>query len=83
MPAPSYDTRDKRLAVRVENHPLEYRHFGDDPKGRIRRRYRHALGRGTEPHGDVDEGLYGSLKFVLRAEDSKGMGLVRLEVKAG
>lgn len=84
---PSYDTRDKRLAVQVEDHPLEYRHFeGTIPKGEY--------GGGTvmlwdegawEPYGDVEEGLRGgSVKFVLKGRRLKGKwALVRLKAKSG
>jgi len=84
---PSYNTRDKRLAVMVEDHPLEYRNFeGTIPKGQY--------GGGTvmlwdegywEPQGDVDEGLRkGELKLVLRGRRLKGKwALIRLKPKAG
>ncbi|MDD3169498.1 MAG: DNA polymerase ligase N-terminal domain-containing protein, partial [Eubacteriales bacterium] len=73
--APSYYTRDKRLAVQVEDHPLEYRNFeGTIPKGEY--------GGGTvmlwdegswEPQMDVEAGLSaGSLKFVLKGRRLKG-----------
>jgi len=83
---PSYSTRDKRLAVHVEDHPLEYRNFeGTIPKGEY--------GGGTvmlwdegywEPRSDVDEGLAeGMLKFSLRGRRLKGnWALVRLKAKA-
>lgn len=84
---PSYNTRDRRLAVQVEDHPLEYRNFeGTIPKGEY--------GGGTvmlwdegfwEPYGDVEEGLRtGSLKFTLKGSRLKGKwALVRLKPKAG
>ena len=84
---PSCDTRDKRLAVQVEDHPLQYRNFeGTIPQGEY--------GGGTvmlwdegfwEPLGDVDEGLgKGSLKFTLKGRRLKGKwALVRLRPKAG
>ncbi len=84
---PSYDTSDKRLAVQVEDHPLEYRNFeGTIPQGEY--------GGGTvmlwdegywEPSGDVDEGLKkGALKFVLKGRRLKGKwALIRLQAKAG
>lgn len=72
---PSYNTRDKRLAVKVEDHPLEYRNFeGTIPKGEY--------GGGTvmiwdegswEPFTGVDEGLkVGMLKIVLNGRRLKG-----------
>lgn len=84
---PSYNTRDKRLAVQVEDHPIEYRNFeGTIPKGEY--------GGGTvmlwdegwwEPQSDVDEGLAkGSLKFELKGRRLKGKwALVRLKAKEG
>lgn len=84
---PSYNPRDKRLAVRVEDHPLEYRNFeGTIPKGEY--------GGGTvmlwdegfwEPLGDVDEGLSkGELKFELDGKRLRGAWvLVRLKAKPG
>ena len=82
---PSYFTGDKRLAVQVEDHPIDYGGFeGIIPKGQY--------GGGTvmvwdqgmwEPqagHTDVDEGLRtGSLKFILDGTKMKGKwALVRM-----
>lgn len=84
---PSYNPRDRRLAVQVEDHPLEYRNFeGTIPKGEY--------GGGTvmlwdegvwEPQTDVDEGLgKGTLKFVLKGRRLKGKwALIRIRAKEG
>jgi bifunctional non-homologous end joining protein LigD len=84
---PSYNTRDRRLAVQVEDHPVGYRNFeGTIPRGEY--------GGGTvmiwdegfwEPQTDVDKGLdTGSLKFVLRGIRLKGKwALIRLKAKKG
>lgn len=84
---PSYDTHDKRLAIQVEDHPLEYRNFeGTIPKGEY--------GGGTvmlwdegfwEPQGNVEEGLReGMLKFVLKGMRLKGKwALVRMKARPG
>lgn len=72
---PSFDTHDKRLAVKVEDHPLDYRNFeGTIPKGQY--------GGGTvmlwdegfwKPMNDVEEGLKkGELKFTLQGARLKG-----------
>lgn len=72
---PSYNPHDKRLAVRVEDHPLDYRTFeGTIAQGEY--------GGGTvmlwdegywEPLVDVEEGLRdGDLKFVLDGHRLKG-----------
>jgi bifunctional non-homologous end joining protein LigD len=86
---PSYVTADKRLAVQVEDHPMEYGGFeGIIPQGQY--------GGGTvmlwdqgswnpQPgHTDVDEGLRtGSLKFILHGSKLKGKwALIRMGGKA-
>jgi bifunctional non-homologous end joining protein LigD len=80
---PSYYTGDKRLAVEVEDHPMEYGGFeGTIPKGQY--------GGGTvmvwdfgewQPLGDVDKQLAdGNLKFMLKGTKLKGKwALVRMK----
>ncbi len=84
---PSYDTRQKRLAVQVEDHPLEYRNFeGTIPKGEYGGGVVMLWDEGHwEPQGNVDEGLMaGSLKFVLKGRRLRGKwALVRMKAKAG
>ena len=84
---PSYDTRDKRLAVQVEEHPLEYRNFeGIIPKGEYGGGVVMIWDEGCwEPYEDVDDGLReGMLKFVLKGRRLKGKwALVRLKRKEG
>ncbi len=84
---PSYDTRDKRLAVQVEDHPLEYRNFeGLIPKGEYGGGAVMLWDEGTwEPQTDVEAGLReGSLKFLLKGRRLKGnWALVRMKAKAG
>ncbi|MEN6488167.1 MAG: non-homologous end-joining DNA ligase, partial [Smithella sp.] len=84
---PSYNTHDKRLAVQVEDHPLEYRSFeGTIPKGEYGGGVVMLWDEGLwEPHGNVEEGLReGALKFVLNGKRLKGKwALVRLKAKAG
>jgi bifunctional non-homologous end joining protein LigD len=84
---PSFDPRDKRLAVQVEAHPLEYRHFeGTIPKGEYGGGTVMLWDEGTwEPYGDADEGLRGgSMKFTLHGRRLKGKWtLIRLKPKPG
>lgn len=84
---PSYNPQDKRLAVKVEDHPLEYADFeGVIPKGQY--------GGGTVmlwdegaylPLADFDNGLKeGSLKFVLCGKRLQGAWtLVRMKTEEG
>lgn len=84
---PSYDPRDKRLAVKVEDHPLEYRNFeGIIPKGEYGGGVVMLWDEGFwEPYGNVDDGLReGMLKFVLHGVRLKGKwALIRLKPKKG
>src|SRR5579872_4620195 len=80
---PSFSTGDKRLAVEVEDHPIEYAGFeGTIPKGQY--------GGGTvmiwdfgdwKPLVDVEKGLRdGNLKFELHGKKLKGAwALVRMK----
>src|ERR1700753_3217204 len=80
---PSLDPHDKRLAVEVEDHPLDYGDFeGTIPKGQY--------GGGTvllwdrgfwQPEGDAEKMLRkGDLKFTLDGEKLKGSWvLVRMK----
>ncbi|MDF2949495.1 MAG: ligase [Sedimentibacter sp.] len=82
---PSYDTHDKRLAVKVEDHPLEYRNFeGVIPKGEYGGGVVMLWDEGYwEPNGNVEEMLNaGALKFILKGIRLKGKwALVRLKSK--
>lgn len=83
---PSYNTHDKRLAVQVEDHPLEYMNFeGTIPKGEYGGGVVMLWDEGYwEPQGDVDEGLSkGAMKFILKGIRLKGKWtLVRWEAKS-
>jgi bifunctional non-homologous end joining protein LigD len=83
---PSYVPGDKRLAVQVEDHPMEYGGFeGIIPRGQYGGGTVMLWDRGTwEPHVDVDEGLRnGSLKFALYGEKMKGnWALIRMGGRA-
>jgi bifunctional non-homologous end joining protein LigD len=79
---PSENPQDKRLAVHVEDHPVEYGQFeGTIPEGEYGGGTVMLWDRGTwEPHGDVDEALKkGKLAFDLHGERLHGQwALVRL-----
>jgi bifunctional non-homologous end joining protein LigD len=79
---PSENPQDKRLAVHVEDHPVEYGAFeGTIPKGEYGGGTVMMWDRGWwSPHGDVDEGLRkGKLSFTLHGKRLTGSwALVRL-----
>ena len=83
---PSYVPGDKRLAVQVEDHPMEYGGFeGTIPKGQYGGGTVMLWDEGTwEPLGDADEALAkGNLKFFLHGQKLQGKWvLVRMGGKA-
>ena len=80
---PSYVVADKRLAVEVEDHPMEYGGFeGTIPKGQYGGGTVMVWDTGTwEPVTDVDEGLRkGQLKFILHGKKLQGhWALIRMK----
>ena len=84
---PSLDPTDKRIAVHVEDHPLDYADFqGSIPDGQYGAGSVETWDRGTwEPLIDPDSGLRdGEIKFVLSGQRLHGkFTLVRLKPKAG
>jgi bifunctional non-homologous end joining protein LigD len=87
---PSYVVADKRLAVQVEDHPMEYGGFeGIIPAGQYGGGTVMLWDQGTwEPqpaYPDVDEGLRkGSLKFILHGTKLQGKWvLIRMHGKSG
>jgi bifunctional non-homologous end joining protein LigD len=87
---PSYVVKDRRLAVQVEDHPMEYGGFeGIIPKGQYGGGTVMVWDQGTwEPqpdHEDVDAGLRdGALKFILHGTKLEGKWtLIRMNSKPG
>ncbi len=84
---PSMDPGDKRLAVRTEDHPVEYGKFeGSIPKGQYGGGTVMLWDEGTwEPVEDPDEGFKeGKLKFVIHGKRLQGgFALVRLRSDTG
>lgn len=80
---PSYVPADKRLAVEVEDHPIEYGGFeGSIPKGQYGGGTVMIWDHGTwEPVEDVDEGFRkGSLKFLMHGTKMHGQwALIRMK----
>ncbi|HYA43739.1 MAG TPA: DNA polymerase ligase N-terminal domain-containing protein [Syntrophobacteraceae bacterium] len=84
---PSLKPGEKRLAVHVEDHPIEYGSFeGTIPEGEYGAGTVMVWDRGSwEPEGDPHEGYAkGDLKFKLHGEKLKGSWvLARMKGKAG
>ncbi|HEX6018445.1 MAG TPA: DNA polymerase ligase N-terminal domain-containing protein, partial [Burkholderiaceae bacterium] len=84
---PSYDPSDKRIAMRTEDHPIEYNTFeGTIPKGHYGAGTVLVWDRGSwEPAGDPAQGLAdGKLLFTLHGLKLKGQWeLVRIKPKGG
>ena len=82
---PSFDPQEKRLAVHVEDHPMEYGDFeGTIPKGNYGGGTVMLWDEGTwEPVGDPEEAIAkGDFKFILHGERLKGKWVL-VRIKAG
>jgi bifunctional non-homologous end joining protein LigD len=86
---PTFDTAEKRLAMHVEDHPIDYRDFeGIIPKGNygageviVWDRGWYELFEGTSTTGEIAKG---KLKFILHGEKLKGMfSLVHIKGRGG
>jgi bifunctional non-homologous end joining protein LigD len=80
---PSMNPKERRLAVEVEDHPVEYMSFeGEIPEGEYGAGLSLIWDSGTyETEGDMEEGWErGSLEFTLRGEKLKG-GFTLFEMK--
>ncbi len=84
---PSLDPADKRMAVHVEDHPIDYGGFeGEIPKGQYGAGTVIVWDNGTwEPAGDAEAGYReGKLKFTLHGRKLHGAWtLVRMHGKSG
>ncbi|HQU45164.1 MAG TPA: DNA polymerase ligase N-terminal domain-containing protein, partial [Pirellulales bacterium] len=84
---PSYDPKEKRLAVEVEDHPLDYAGFeGTIPAGEYGAGTVAVWDEGTwQPEGDAIEGYrQGKLKFHLEGKKLRGgWTLVRMHGRPG
>ena len=84
---PSLSTKERRLAVQTEDHPVEYRDFeGTIPKGEYGGGAVIVWDRGTwEPIGDPREGMKkGKLELIVHGEKLRGkFRFVRLAAKDG
>jgi len=82
---PSFNPKDKRLAIQVEDHPLNYRNFeGTIPKGEYGGGVVMLWDKGTwSPLDDVKKELAnGRLKFILNGKRLKGKwALIKLKDK--
>lgn len=82
---PSYNPKDKRLAVRTEDHPMDYKDFeGTIPKGQYGGGTVLVWDRGTwQEQEDFAKGLEaGSIKIILHGERLQGKwALVRMKTK--
>ncbi len=86
---PSLDPAEKRLAMHVEDHPVEYNTFeGNIPKGHygagaviLWDRGTYALAEGTDPAAEIANG---KIKFYMFGKRLRGMfTLVRIKNKSG